>query len=197
MIYRIITLLLRFFCKVFFRLKISGAEHVPRRGGFILASNHVSLLDPIILGVASPRAVWFMAKQELFQNRFCAFFFRRVHTFPVKRGKRDIRAVREALKRLGQGAGLIVFPQGRRNQQEDSFDVQPGIGFLAHKASVPIIPAAITGSSAALPQGSRRIRPVPISLQFGRAFMAEHADSYAEIALKTIKKIRELSPRLP
>jgi len=97
-------------CKILFRLQAKGIEHIPKKGGFILASNHVSYLDPIVLGAISPRKLNFMAKEELFCHPLISWFLSRVGAFPVKRDSADLSALKYALRRLREGKALILFP---------------------------------------------------------------------------------------
>lgn len=174
------------FLKLFFRLRAEGKEHIPKIEGFILASNHASLLDPLILGAASNRRLNYMAKEELFRNFLLSFWLRNVGAFPVKRKTHDVGAIREALKRLKNGQPLLMFPEGERGKEGEVLDLQPGAGMLAAHTSVPILPAFVKGSGKALSKGSKFIRPNKITVYFGEPFEVERNQDYLELA-KLIK----------
>jgi 1-acyl-sn-glycerol-3-phosphate acyltransferase len=124
-----------------FGLRVEGAAHVPREGGCIIASNHFSGWDPPVVGLATPRQLHFMAKRELFSSPFVSWVLRAVRAFPVDRSSNDIGAVKEALRRLQAGYAVGIFFEGTRHS--DSKAVMGGAAFLAQRAAVPLVPAAI------------------------------------------------------
>jgi 1-acyl-sn-glycerol-3-phosphate acyltransferase len=195
MLYSILSTLCFVLSKILFRLEVRGIENFPMKGGIIIVSNHVSLLDPIIIGaVCSMRSkrINFMAKAELFRNKVFAAFIRRLHVFPVNRNQRDIGAIREAIKRLKQGKALLMFPEGRRSKNGELLDVRSGVGLLAKRAHVPILPAFIKGTSSALPKGSWFIRPMKVAVYFGEPYYIDGTVSHLEIATNVMKKVRSL-----
>ncbi len=194
MLYHILRLTAILLCKFLFGIKISGRGNIPQEGGFILASNHRSNLDPVVLGVACPRKLNFMAKEELFRNPFFGWFISQLGAFPVKRNHADISAVRQALKRVNSGKALVVFPEGSRNYATTASEVQAGIGFLAAKINAPVIPVFISGTEEALPRGAKSIRRTKVCVYFGRQISVERRTSYQEIAQQIMNNIIELSP---
>jgi 1-acyl-sn-glycerol-3-phosphate acyltransferase len=124
-----------------FGLRVAGAHHVPRQGGCIIASNHFSGWDPPVMGVATPRQLHFMAKRELFASAFGSWVMRSVRAFPVDRAANDIGAVKEALRRLKAGHAVCIFFEGTRHAEAKA--VMGGAAFLAQRAAVPLVPAAI------------------------------------------------------
>ena len=178
-----------------FDLQVCGREHIPPTDGFIIASNHRSNLDPILLGVACNRIINFMAKEDLFKNRFFGSVLLGVGAFPIKRHSADIAAIREAIKRLHQGFGLLIFPQGTREQRR-GIDVQPGIGLLVSRAKVAIVPAFISGSENALPCGAKWFRCAKIRIAFGKPLFFVEEKSYPQIAHEVMREINKLNPRI-
>ncbi|MDP3142504.1 MAG: lysophospholipid acyltransferase family protein [Candidatus Omnitrophota bacterium] len=168
-----------------------GRENIPREGGFIIASNHRSNLDPIIAGVGCGRIINFMAKEDLFKNRFFAWILLKVGAFPIKRNTGDIGAIKEAIKRLKAGFGLVIFPQGTRKQRTQ-IDVQPGIGLLAARAKVAVIPTFISGSAEALPIGAKMIRFRKIRIIYGKPLYFKEKQHYPEIAHEVMRAINSL-----
>ena len=153
MLYSVVKFLLGSFIKLFFRLKVTGAEHLPREGGAIVAANHVSLWDPPVVGAALPRPVCFMAKEELFELPLLGWTILRLGAFPVRRNTADRTAIRTALGRLADGYLLGLFPEGTRSKNGELGNPEPGIALIAAKAGVPIIPAAIIGTNRRLFDG--------------------------------------------
>jgi len=170
------------FGKIFFFLQAKGKENIPKSGAFILASNHVSNLDPLMLGAACSRKLGYMSKEELFRSPILAFWLRHVHAFPVKRQVHDVGAIREALKRLKSGQPLLMFPEGGRSADGEFSDVEPGVGMLAMHTSVPILPAFIKGSEKAMAKGSHKISFNKIVVVFGKEFYLDNNQSYEEAA---------------
>jgi 1-acyl-sn-glycerol-3-phosphate acyltransferase len=194
MLYKVFRFLLFIVFKLFFRLQVKGKEYIPKKGGFILASNHISYLDPMVLGVACPRLLNFMAKQDLFRNPLFSWLISTVGSFPVKRESVDISALKEAMQRLRNGKALLLFPEGRRGEA-DAVTSQPqgGVGFLAAKLNVAVVPAFIKGTEKALPKGAKFIRPSKISVYFGKQIQIERGMPYQDIAKLIMAKIRHLS----
>ena len=163
----------KFLCKVFFHLylktKVIGDKNIPPRGSFIVAGNHVSFLDPVAFGIASPRRLNYMARDTLFRNRLFGWVLRHVSVFPLKRNSANIGAIKEALRRLGNGEGLLLFPEGTRSANGCLKDPLEGVGFLARKSGASVIPAYVQGTDKALPKGAKFIKPKAIRVIFGEA----------------------------
>lgn len=114
----------------------------------------------------------------------------------MKRSSADFGAIREAIRRLKSGSGLVLFPEGRRREKNDQ-DVEPqaGIGFLSTKLDVPIIPAFVKGTQEALPKGAKFITPKRISVAFGKKINIERGLPYEKIASMVMDNIRRLECR--
>jgi 1-acyl-sn-glycerol-3-phosphate acyltransferase len=128
------------------RLKVYGKENVPLEGGCVLACNHFSWVDPPVLGIASPRNVYFMAKIEAHRVPGLGALIRAFGTFSVRRGESDREAVRLMRKLVADGHALGLFVEGTRQTSGVPGPVQPGAAMVAIQEGVPIIPAAIRGS---------------------------------------------------
>ena len=195
MLYSIICAVSLPLCKIIFRLKVYGKKYIPKKGGFILASNHLSYLDPFIIGIVCPRKLNFMARHDLFFIPFFGKLLSTLGVFPVKRGAADISAIREAIRRVRRGNALVLFPEGRRRRVDNvNTDEAPeaGIGFLAAKLDVPVIPAFIKGTEKAMPIGAKFIYPKKISVSFGEGIYVDKGLSYQEIAQTIMERIRHL-----
>jgi len=139
-----------------FRTRITGAENIPH-GAAMLAGNHVSYMDPVLLWCASPRPVHFMAKSELWESRFLGWLLSRLLAFPVRRGEPDRTAISTATTLLTSGEVVGVFPEGTR--QFDTRDAlgaaQGGAAFIALRADAPVVPVAFVGTDRVWPKGAR------------------------------------------
>ncbi len=147
-----------------FGLRIHGTEHLPARGGFILAANHVSFIDPPILGCSSPRRLAYLAKRELFEPPVLRELIRSLGAFPIHRQTLDRQALDTAKNVVSQGFGLLLFPEGTRIRTGELGQGRPGVSLLAAEAQVPIIPVYIGGS---LRLGQAFLRRTPIIVRFG------------------------------
>ncbi len=181
------------FCWLMFRMKVCGQENVPKKGGFILACNHVSYLDPVVLGVACPRDIDYMARHDLFEKKFFGGMISSVNAFPVKRNSADLSAIKEVIKRIRSGKVVGLFPQGSRKAIDSLDKPEAGIGFLAAKVNAPVIPAFINGTQHCLPKGAKLVRPGKITVSFGKEIPIERGLPYSEVAEKIMAGIRQLS----
>ncbi|HAJ57823.1 MAG TPA: 1-acyl-sn-glycerol-3-phosphate acyltransferase [Candidatus Omnitrophica bacterium] len=167
MIYAAGRWLCAIFCRLFFRLRVNGREHIPKKGAFIIAGNHVSFLDPVVFGVACSRQLNYLARDTLFRNKLFRWLLKAVHVIPLKRNAADIGALKEALRRLKAGQGLLLFPEGTRSTDGRLGPGHHGVGFLARKSGVPVVPVYSKGAEIAMPKGSRSIKPAHIRVVFG------------------------------
>ena len=149
-----------------FRVRVVGRENVPTTGGVILAGNHVSYMDPVLLWEFAPRRTHFMAKSELFKG-FVGWFLSRVYAFPVVRGSADRTAITTATKLLQDGEIVGIFPEGTRSSDGEAGEAHGGVSFIAMRAGVPVVPVAFVGTEKVLPRGQKFIRPARVSISFG------------------------------
>lgn len=121
--------------------RVVGRENVPE-GGALLCANHASGWDPILIALALPNdsRMVFMAKEELFRNSLLRWLLKKLGGFPVRRGGNDISAMKTALKALGDGQRLLIFPEGTRVEKEGDADAKGGISMMATRTGVPIVP---------------------------------------------------------
>jgi 1-acyl-sn-glycerol-3-phosphate acyltransferase len=155
-VYRIVRALASVVLRGWFRFRVSGREHVPEEGAAIIAPNHKNFLDPFFVGLATRRRIQYMAKVELLEGPFGGLLMR-LGAFPVRRGSADPDALETARAILAGGGIVVLFPEGTRVEEVDALgSPRHGAGRLAFETGVPIIPAAITGTShlwrGALPQ---------------------------------------------
>jgi 1-acyl-sn-glycerol-3-phosphate acyltransferase len=127
------------------RLRILGEEHVPRTGPLIVAANHVSNLDPPVLGAALPRPLYYMAKAELFRIPVLGAIITQLRAFPVDRARGDVSAIRRAVEVLKMGAAVGIFPEGGRNREGHN-RIHSGVALLASLTGAPVLPVYIDGT---------------------------------------------------
>jgi len=158
------------------RWRVEGKENVPRKGPLIVVSNHMTYVDPPLLGASVPRRITFMAKQELFRPSLMAIIVRAYGAFPVRRDKLDREALRHALEVLNKGEVLGMFPEGKRSFPYQLQEMQPGTAFIAARSGVPIIPVGISGSEQVRGIGFIVRRP-RINVRIGHPFTLPSGDN--------------------
>jgi 1-acyl-sn-glycerol-3-phosphate acyltransferase len=145
---------------------VAGTERIPRQGGLIVASNHISFWDPPLVGAALPRESHFLAKEELFSTPLLGPAIRSVHAIPIRRGTADLSGLARAIDVLRRGGVLLMFPEGSRMRDGELHPARPGVGMLAVHADVPIAPCYISGSNRARTWWYRGAR---VRISFGAA----------------------------
>ncbi len=154
-------------------LRCVGTHNVPARGGVLLAANHQSYLDPPLVAACLPREMHFMARRSLFRNPAFGALIARCNAFAIDRDAADVKGVKEAIARLKAGAALLVFPEGTRTLNGSVGRMKAGIGMLAGRASVPIVPVLIEGANRVWPKGGPPRPFGRIRIAFGKPLEPE------------------------
>lgn len=143
-LYRVGQALCRPIMKVFYRYKFINNNSIPHEGAYIIASNHMSFSDPVLLGLGQRRRLFFMAKQELFKNKFFAGLIRALGAFPVERGAGDGKAIKTGEDLIKEGNVMTIFIEGGRTKTGEFMRPRSGCALVAQQMQVPVIPACIT-----------------------------------------------------
>jgi len=160
---------------VFFRIERRGREHVPRTGGVLVVSNHISWFDPPLLNIALPRIPHWLAMAELFGGRFWRWFFTHGGLIPIDRDHPGSAPLKEAIRRLREGHVLVLFPEGGIHREPNTVlggnpDIKQGAALIALKAGAPIVPAIIQNARIAYRWQDWFFRRHRIRLTFGEPF---------------------------
>jgi len=160
---------------VFFRIERRGCEHLPRAGGALVVSNHISWFDPLLLNIALPRIPHWLAMVELFGGRFWHWFFTNAGVIPIDRNHPGSAPLKEAIRRLRDGNVLALFPEGGIQHGPNSVlggnpDIKEGAALIAMKAGVPIVPAIIDNARLAYHWKNWLFRRHAIRLTLGEPF---------------------------
>ena len=173
------------------RLKVYGKDRMPLDGGCVVASNHFSWLDPVVLGVASPRPLYYMAKIEAHRAPGLGAFIRAFGCFPVRRGESDREAVRTMRRIVAEGNALGLFAEGTRQRSGVPGEVQAGAAMVAIQEGVPVLPVAIHGS-----QSWSVTRLQPVSIAWGEPLaldgLPKGGKGYKEASVEIQREIRRL-----
>lgn len=143
--------------KLFFGLKIVGADNFPLDRQVIVAANHTSNFDPILAGIACKKQLFFMAKAELFRFKPLGALLGALGAFPINRGHRDREAMHNAYEIIAQGKTLAIFPQGTRVRNEDPALAKSGVAIFAEKTNTPVLPVYIYNKSGKVHGFSRNV----------------------------------------
>jgi 1-acyl-sn-glycerol-3-phosphate acyltransferase len=178
-----------FFCPV----RTFGIENLPKEGGFLLASNHQSHLDPALIPSFTSRRLKFIARDSLFRIPIVGPIIRFGGGIPIKRGKADKGALDQAIQALEAGFGLLIFPQGTRNGEK----IQAGVGFLSVQSGDPVVPLYIDGTAKVLPKGARIPRRNLVRIIIGKPVKFTKETPYDMIAQKVMDAVIALKPAKP
>ena len=146
--------------KIVYQAEIKGVENVPKTGPIIFCGNHRSYADPPLMVVTAKRDMKFLAKEELYKNKFLAFLGWAFEAIPVKRDEKDISAIKTSLKDLKEGKCIALFPEGTRNGLEKGEKVKDGVAFFAVRSGAKVVPCGIKG-------GTKELKKLTIS--YGKA----------------------------
>lgn len=154
-LYHFAQVVVPLFFKLFYRYKVIGAENIPKDGSTVLCSNHTAYKDPIFMGLIQKRQVWFMAKKELFQNKFLSFLITKLGAFPVERSG-GISAIRRGIDILKQNGVVGIFIEGTRSKTGELLRPKPGAMLLAYETNAAVVPVCIIGADGKPPKAFRR-----------------------------------------
>lgn len=146
--------------KLVYRMEVNGVENIPKEGPVIFCGNHRSYIDPPVIVVTAKRDIKFLAKEELYENKFLAFLGWAFEAIPVKRDEKDIAAIKSSLKDLKQGKCIALFPEGTRNGLAKGEKVKDGVAFFAVRSGAKVVPCGIKG-------GTKELRKLTIN--YGKA----------------------------
>ncbi len=175
--------------RAIWRPRVEGRHHVPKHGGVVIASNHLSFIDSVVIPIVAPRPVVFLAKAEYFtgaglKGAATRTWFNTIGSIPVNRG--DSRAAQAALDAalsvVKAGDAFGIYPEGTRSRDGRLYRGHTGVGWLALTAGVPVIPVALIGTDQIQPVGAKRPRLHRITVRFGEPLRFDPARMPANAA---------------
>lgn len=174
-----------------FRMDVKGAENMPQEGPVLVCSNHLAKRDPVLLGLSQKRQVFYMAKEELFQNKFLGGLFRKLGAFPVKRGTGGADALEEAYALLEENGVVGVFIEGHRSKDGMLQKPKTGAALLAYKTKAPVLPVCITAEDGKRPKPFKRTL-----IRFGKPIPAEELNIQDESSVQLRRASRAIMSRI-
>lgn len=167
--------------RAYFRPHVNGLKNVPKKGAFIVASNHLSFFDSVIIQSLFPRQVAFFAKAEYFttpgfKGALMKAFFSAVGSIPVQRGEQaaSVAALDQLVDILEDGQGIGIYPEGTRSRDGKLYRGRTGVGWLALTTGAPIVPVGMVGTDQLQPAGSNRLRRHRFTLNIGEPLHFAH-----------------------
>lgn len=143
--YHLANWVLRRVFRLLLRVEVRGLEHVPFEGPLIVAINHMSLLDPPLMGAFFPRELEMMAKVELFRRPIIGWIVKWYGAFPVRRGEADLNALKHAMRALRAGGAILMAPEGTRSKTHRLQRGKEGVALVATRTGAPVLPVALYG----------------------------------------------------
>lgn len=202
--YSFLKLILTILFKILYRVEVSGYENIPKSGRFILCSNHLSYVDPLIIVANFSRHGYFMAKKEVFNNRILAKTVSFLNAFPVDRNSLDRKAIKNSCEILNSGEVLTMFPEGTRSVEGVIKDGHRGVGLISIlSGNSPILPMAISGTNKIIQKPRKRVFFPKVKIIYGNLIdtssIIKENNSKTAISIilnKTMGSIRELYERI-
>jgi 1-acyl-sn-glycerol-3-phosphate acyltransferase len=168
----------RIIARTYVRLSVEGLENVPGEGACIIITNHISGLDPFVIGIPMDRAIYCLAKVELYQNAMLTWILKNLGFIPLDRDSTDTSAMRIVLKVLKNGHPLGISPEGTRSEDGEMLPFTHGATKLALHAQVPILPVAVHGTRELMPPGTYGVKPGRAYIKIGKLF--DLSDAYGK-----------------
>lgn len=197
MFYKFLKSLLNVFCLIFFRLEVRGAENIPRRGGLILASNHLSFLDPPLVALQISRRIRFLSKTVLYRNKLLEPILKNLGIIPLRQHSGAV-GLKSVIRSLKSGHAVLIFPEGSRNPNgSELLPGQPGITLAVRATGVPVVPVLISGTEKALPPHAVIFRPRKVLIQYGPPIDYREETDFADRIMAAIDLMRSAGPALP
>ena len=190
-LYLVGQIILWWYFHLVFRMKVIGAENVPKEGPVLLCSNHLAKRDPVLLGLSQRRQVFYMAKEELFQNRFLGGMFRMLGAFPVKRGSGGSDALEDAYALLAQNGVVGVFIEGHRSRDGKLLKHKTGAALLAYETKAPVVPVCITAGDGKQPGMFKRTM-----IRFGKPLSPQELDIKDSSSMQLRRASRTIMSRI-
>lgn len=179
--------------RIIYRIHVHGREHIIMDEKLIICSNHMNVLDPIIVGIIFPRQIFFMAKKELFENSFVRAFVTKLGTFPVDRKETDITAIKTALKILKNNGVLGIFPEGTRVKKFDLENAKAGTAMISIKSKSRILPMYVEGNYKLFSKINVYIgEPISFDEYYGQKLDSNMYEALSKEVLKKIYSIKEI-----
>lgn len=198
--YRLGHLFFRGFSRALYDFRVIGAENMKFNGPALIVANHVSFLDPLLIGQAFDEPLYFFARKTLFNHPLMGRLLRSWQTIPVDRDKPDASSLKQTIRLLKSGKKVLMFPEGTRSHDDQLQKAEAGVGLFIAKSKAPVLPVRIHGTFEAFPRGAKFIRQAQVTLVVGEPYLpnlktqaAEGRDLYQALADEVMERIGALT----
>ena len=181
-----------------FGYEVVGREKLIEEGGALIVSNHVSFLDPPLVGTAHQQHTYYLARKTLFQG-FGAWLYPRWNAIPIDQENSDMTSLKNIIKLLKSGERVVMFPEGERSWNGELSKGQAGVGLIVTKAKVPVLPVRIFGAYEAMPRGAKGVKSMPVTLVVGdpiefspEELKGKGRDGYQKISDRIMEEIAKI-----
>lgn len=193
------------FAKTYLGYRVVGRENLLNLDGdrgYVVASNHVSFLDPPLVGIAFPENIYYFARKTLFRKPLAGWILRSIQAIPVDQERPEMSTLKTIIRLLKEGEKVVIFPEGERSRDGQFKEKgQSGIGMIVEKSRARVLPVRLFGPEKALPRGSKKVKRVPVTLVVGKPLDLEtlmndqdmdRKARYEAITASIMEAIREL-----
>jgi 1-acyl-sn-glycerol-3-phosphate acyltransferase len=180
----------RLLYSTYFQFRAYHPERVPKAGPVILAANHASFLDPMLVGAGVCRSINYLARENLFRFPVLGWVLRHWQVVPVDRDGGGAKGLKAILDRLLAGGAIILFPEGTRSRDGTLQPARSGIGLTVIKSTAPVVPVRVFGTFEAYGRHMTIPRPLPIAVKYGRPMMFEQLRTEAQTCSK--QRLKEI-----
>ncbi len=196
--YAVLWVLVRGLARLYFGLRVEGAQHVPLTGGLLLAANHASYLDIPLLGCGVHRRLWYMGRRDLFPVPGLKWLFRGLGWIPIRPDRLDRQGFHAAIELIRNGKAVVIYPEGGRTVTGKLRHGKPGLGIIVAQTQCAVVPVHIDGTFDAMPPGSGWPKPRRVTLRFGEPMtfgdLVARSEKafYQEVSRQVMVRIAEL-----
>ena len=199
-LYELVAVTIRTILRINGGFEIKGKENIPMEGGVLVAANHISYLDPPLIGSLLPRRATFMARKGLFDIPVLGWIIKGA-AFPVDRERTRPSTIKETVRRLKGGELIVIFPEGRRNESGELMEAKRGVGMIGSLSRAPVVPALIVGSDKALPVNAKWLKRAKVTVVIGKPIYYHSItegknysghELHEEISIRVMASIRKM-----
>jgi 1-acyl-sn-glycerol-3-phosphate acyltransferase len=188
MVYWLMKTLSAIFAKCYLSYRVINRENLLNLNpvhGYIIASNHVSFLDPPLVGIAFPENIYYFARKTLFDHPIMGWLLHRMWAIPVDQDKPEMSTLKQIIQLLKDGQKVVIFPEGERTLDGKIKEKgEAGVGMIVEKSNAKVLPVRLFGPEIALPRNSKKVVRHPVTLVIGEVIHLDDLINHPELDRK-------------